>query len=135
MIVGFTGTRRGLTALQMKALAHVLHDDAIELLVHGGAKGADATADMLATTYKIERRVRPGPHSTSWQEGAEVMPAVENLLRNRDIVDDADVLIACPSTYQERQRSGTWATIRCARKRGIPIRIIWNDGSQSEELP
>jgi len=46
------------------------------------------------------------------------------LERNHDIVDETEVLIATPGTHQEMTRSGTWATIRYARKRYHPIGLI-----------
>jgi predicted Rossmann fold nucleotide-binding protein DprA/Smf involved in DNA uptake len=38
------------------------------------------------------------------------------LERNKDIVNSCEQLIACPLTQEEELRSGTWATIRYARK-------------------
>lgn len=51
------------------------------------------------------------------------------LERNRDVVDASDVLLACPGGMAEEQRSGTWATIRYARKAGKPVVIVWPDGT------
>lgn len=142
MIVGFTGTRRGLTTLQRRTLQRVaettVREDGVILFVHGGCHGADSSADDVFARLAVPRRVRPGPDSSeyTWHKGAEVMERRPNLDRNRDIVADADVLIACPSNYVNIPRgSGTWATVRYARVKGIPIRFIWNDGSQTEELP
>jgi hypothetical protein len=36
--------------------------------------------------------------------------------------------VACPRTDQEQRRSGTWATVRYARKVGKPVLIIGRDG-------
>ena len=55
------------------------------------------------------------------------------LERNCDIVLDGDLLIATPHGYQEEMRSGTWYTIRQARKRGKKIIIVWPNGSQTCE--
>jgi hypothetical protein len=62
-----------------------------------------------------------------------IWPAKPPLERNHDIVDQADVMIATPRTMQEEQRSGTWATIRYARKKGRELHIIWPDGTIAEE--
>ncbi len=48
----------------------------------------------------------------------------EELDRNRDIVAAVSILIAAPETDIEEQRSGTWATVRYARKKGIPVVIV-----------
>src|SRR6185295_3683952 len=52
--------------------------------------------------------------------------------RNHDIVDETQMLIAAPKGPEE-QRSGTWATVRYARKLGRRIVIVWPDGEVSEE--
>ena len=45
------------------------------------------------------------------------------------IVADADVMLACPPNYEEIKRgSGTWATIKFARKSGKPLAIVYPDG-------
>ena len=52
--------------------------------------------------------------------------------RNQDIVDASDILIATPHGPEE-VRSGTWATIRRARKKGIPIYIVYPNGKVEQE--
>lgn len=47
------------------------------------------------------------------------------LIRNRDIVNAGELLIATPKLDVEEQRSGTWAAIRYARKIGKPIILIY----------
>jgi hypothetical protein len=53
-------------------------------------------------------------------------------VRNHRIVDMTRVLVACPDG-EERQHSGTWATVRYARKRGKWIIIVYPDGTVREE--
>jgi hypothetical protein len=59
------------------------------------------------------------------------------LLRNRDIVDNGDELVACPlilpKNAGEVLRSGTWATVRYARNKGRTIHFVWPDGSYTKE--
>jgi hypothetical protein len=45
-----------------------------------------------------------------------------------DIVVESELLIATPKEVKEQLRSGTWATVRRARKVGIPIILITPDG-------
>ena len=45
------------------------------------------------------------------------------MARNDRLVEYADVLLAFPLTEEEEVRSGTWATVRRARKVGIPVEI------------
>ena len=55
--------------------------------------------------------------------------------RNRDIVDACDVLIATPKDFVEELRSGTWATVRYARKQRKPLVIVWPNGETTTEAP
>jgi hypothetical protein len=43
-------------------------------------------------------------------------------------VDATGWLLAAPRTKTEEQRSGTWATIRYARKLGRQVCLLWPDG-------
>ena len=46
-----------------------------------------------------------------------------------EIVDESDFLIGTPKGFCEELRSGTWSTIRYARKKGMEITIVYPDGS------
>lgn len=118
MRIGFTGTRKGMTDRQMDALKLLLEDIHYvneEPFHHGGAKGADIEASTEAESWGYRCVAHLASPKTS-----------ENLLRrNRDIVDSSDILIAAPSTLTERVRgSGTWYTMRYARRIGIPVVIL-----------
>jgi hypothetical protein len=107
MSVGFTGTRRGLTERQSAALVHLLARTTT--LHHGGAIGADQQAEIIARQLGIATIVHlpAGTRSTDY------------LARNREIVDVSAELFAAPDG-PERMRSGTWATVRYARKQQRP---------------
>jgi hypothetical protein len=53
----------------------------------------------------------------------------EYIVRDHHMVDLSRRLIATPQTFEEQIRSGTWATIRYARKLRLKITIIYPDGS------
>lgn len=63
----------------------------------------------------------------------EVRPAKPPLIRNHDIVNNVELMIACPFETTEQLRSGTWATIRYTRKQKKHLIIIWPDGTYLEE--
>ena len=48
--------------------------------------------------------------------------------RNKDIVDETNILMACPNKAEEVQRSGTWSTVRYARKVGKAVLIVYPSG-------
>ena len=44
--------------------------------------------------------------------------------RNKDIVNNCDLLIAAPKENTEVLRSGTWSTVRYAKQLGVTVVII-----------
>ena len=139
MVIGFTGTRDGMTDAQWDKVAELLdgvrEDDVVE---HGGCDGADLQFDTICQLHLYEQPhtiIRPGPYTGLSDElclrmGTEVKGRMPYLKRNQAIVDDADRMIACPSSAEEQFRSlGTWATIRYARKTKTSLTIVWPDGS------
>lgn len=144
MILGFTGTRTGMTAAQRAALPQVVAT-LPDLVLHGGAKGADAQFHAwVAPLYKPvlpQIEVYPGESVrwTHWNYASfsgslfKVHPTSEPLARNKAIVSRCDHLLACPDG-PERTRSGTWATVRYARKAGKPMTIIMPDGTIMQNM-
>jgi hypothetical protein len=57
------------------------------------------------------------------------------IARDKDIVDESDILFATPLQDTEILRSGTWTTVRYARKKNKRIYIIKRNGEISFELP
>jgi hypothetical protein len=132
-IVGFTGTRKGLTPAQRQSLEVVLVGE-IGLMTgevhHGDCVGADEACHDIALEHGWRIVVHPPTVRTMrafCQAYDEMLPAKGYIDRNRDIVDDTFVLVACPDGPETR-RSGTWSTIRWARKNGRPVVIVWPDG-------
>jgi hypothetical protein len=139
MKVGFTGSRDGTTCEQHKALCAKVRELDITEFHHGCCVGADAEAFAAVRTWvKAARTVAHPPDKRAMLSGNAVLLSDERreprpyLDRNRDIVDACDVLLACPKGPEE-QRSGTWATVRYARKKGKQIYIFWPNGEVTEE--
>lgn len=138
MILGFTGTRRGMTPAQRDALARCVAALPARA-VHGGAVGADEEFNG----FLIQAGMRPEnidvyPASVGrwllWSDvGCTTYSVAPPLVRNRIIVRRCDYLVAAPATADEVVRSGTWATVRRARKVGRPIVILLPDGGVREE--
>lgn len=139
-MVGFSGTsRKPLPKAQGRALRVVLDGlkgDGIRWLGTGMAQHGDAQANTLARRLGYATRGYPmtgNPHPplffVDWKQ--EAKPPLE---RDEDIAIDCDVLVACPRGPESTlPRSGTWATIRRARKWKRRIIIVWPDGSLTEE--
>lgn len=125
MNYGFTGPREGMTDNQQLALAYLLRSG--DTLRHGRCIGADAQADATGRACGCHTIAHPGPvpSLTAPTRSTEVRAPKPFHERNRDIVDESACLIAAPQTLQEEmQGSGTWQTIRYARKRGVPVIIL-----------
>ena len=116
MTIGFTGTRKGMSEAQRAQLHAVIdwlwigrRDD--REFRHGAAIGADLQAVDIASRWANAAIVA---HPANGQP----------LARNRAIVAASDILIAAPESDTEQLRSGTWATVRYARRKGIPIVML-----------
>lgn len=69
--------------------------------------------------------------SLAKSEGCEITRVEGGYLKRDDaMVKGADLLIAFPNSMREELRSGTWATIRRAWKRGVPVRYLPLDGKR-----
>ncbi len=132
MIIGFTGTRQGMTPNQRKAVRQLLAQlrDKVKEAHHGDCLGADEDFHITAISFKFYMVGHPpqDPRWRSFSEFDEIREPKNYLARNMAMVDEIDRLIACPSSYEEEVRSGTWATVRYARKKGTLVTIIRPDG-------
>lgn len=134
--VGFTGTQEGMSFDQECTLDEYLaEDNGLGYFHHGDCVGADAEADRVAKVNGYTRVIHPPINESKRafcgmddDSDAIVYEPKDYLDRNRDIVDACDILIATPSSDQETMRSGTWYTVRYARKVGKPYVIIFPDG-------
>lgn len=137
MRVGITGTRAGLTEAQEAVVRTTLwslrHRGGTDLH-HGDCVGADEEVALQARTlgYRIVAHPPTSPLLRADFPSDEVRPRRGYLERNRDIVDEVDVLIACPATADEQLRSGTWATVRYARSVDRARFVIEPDGRYAE---
>jgi hypothetical protein len=129
MKYGFTGTQQGCTEPQWTVLLVELKK-ATEFH-HGDCVGADAEAHAIAKSFGAWTVCHPPliEKSRAFTVNDETREPKDYLVRNHDIVDETAFMIACPKGMSEELRSGTWATIRYARKRGKSGIIIFPDGS------
>ena len=139
MRVGFTGTRGGMTGPQLLSLHRWLTDNPATEYHDGDCVGADdqffRTCRYFAHAFAAKTHAHPCdiPSQRAFNHHDVLHDPEQPLVRNRDIVDAVDVMLACPAGMQEEQRSGTWMTIRYARKQKRRIEIFWPDGTVTEE--
>ena len=132
MRIGFTGTRKGISDDQREAVTELLQSLSPSEAHHGDCIGADAEFHTLCLELNIPIVIHP-PNSDKARAfcdgAADTRDPKPHLDRNHDIVDACDILIACPDSPIERRRSGTWATIRYARKTGKRVEVIPGDST------
>ncbi len=138
MHVGITGTRHGMTADQRLVindrLANIVtsnHGNAV-FFHHGCCQGADTEAAEIALRLGYRVIEHPGPAADSWRVDGKChdrRPHKTHFARNRDIVNESQIMLATPAEEQEQDRGGTWYTIRYARKVGVPLVIVYPGGT------
>lgn len=127
--LGFTGTQRGMTVSQVTSLRYLLWNSGY-VVHHGDCIGADAQAHDIARACGLRVIIHPPINEAkrAWCKGDVILPERDYLDRNHDIVDACVWLVAAPGEEEEKIRSGTWSTVRYARRKGRSIKIIPPDG-------
>lgn len=148
--VGFTGTRAGMTQRQYQRFARFIHHYAYKIgfFNHGDCIGADEHAHdavLKNNEYELPRAKNiiriclfpgHGPKNDQRQRAHcknayRIYEAEPYLKRNQRIVNNSDLLIACPGEEDEVIRSGTWSTIRYARAKKKPLMIIFPESKMT----
>lgn len=140
--VGFTGTQIGCSDHQIAAMTRVFVGLKMSVLHHGDCIGADEMAHYIARVMEVSVEKHPPIIQTKCAR-CEMLPGEithssrDYLVRNHDIVDLSTVLVATPKEeVGEEMRSGTWATVRYARKLRRTIYVIRPSGAvEKQEWP
>lgn len=130
--VGFTGTSQEISIQQFTDLSAVMlwlstgYDSQDIVLHHGDCVNADAIAHNMAVGlgWSVVKHPSTLSHKRAYTSGGETREAKPPLKRNRDIVDETQILIAVPAQRKEVLRSGTWSTVRYARTKRRPIMLV-----------
>jgi hypothetical protein len=133
MKVGFTGSHSGMSLAQQKSLADLFRGIEFSEFHHGDCIGADVIAHRICLENSnrpivIHPPVKDTKRAFCTGANVTILPTEPYLIRNQKIVLACDLLIATPRTGIESLRSGTWSTVRFARKRGKQYIIILPDG-------
>lgn len=99
MIVGFTGTRMGMTGAQQQTLMSELHRIGATVLHHGDCQGADAQAHAIGRQLGLRIVGHPplGNGLRAFMICDELREPAEFMVRNRTIVHETQVLIGTPT--------------------------------------
>jgi len=125
VIAGFTGSSRGMSHGQCHVLKLLLKHYGVTRLHHGMCIGGDFQANNIARGLGIATVGHPPVNRSKYCPCVcdEVRLIKEYLVRNRNIVDEAEFLFVGPD-QPEYLRSGTWSTKRYAEKIGKPFHIL-----------
>lgn len=132
--VGLTGTKEGMSLSQRRAVVRWMANHIVEEARHGDCVGADAEFHHIALTDAVRRIVIHPPTNERYRAFCEggtfgptevvILPPKPYLVRDHAMVDAIDILLATPLTKREILRSGTWATVRYAKKVGRDLVIF-----------
>lgn len=146
--IAVTGTQEGMTRGQewtliglWLPLAQNPLDHLVVKLHHGDCVGVDSEANEIARelgfkteAWPYEREDRINKKRAFSQVDVCNLPTADPMERNYKIaLAGKDGLYALPKEMDEVVRSGTWSTVRRARKLERKIWIIRPDGSVKEE--
>jgi hypothetical protein len=132
--IGFTGNRYGLNDEQKEQIVYLLDKYNNIIVSHGDCIGSDTEFHDICVNYRninINKQIRIDiyPPNISklrgFNKGDIIMNEKPYLQRNSDIINNSSILIACPiDKNKEEIRSGTWSTIRKAKKQKLEIYIF-----------
>lgn len=125
--IGFTGARVGMTTDQRKIVIQILKSYDPFILHHGDCIGADAEVHVIVCTqFKDSGIVIHPPKVDRYRAFCKCdtyHKPKDFTVRDRDIVNDTVILIGTPKSF-DQNRSGTWYTIRYAKRMKKPVIII-----------
>ena len=135
MIIGFTGTRKGMKESSKEVIKEFIVNGNHTEFHHGDCTGSDEQFHVLVDELNIKGAViHIHPPSTHGYKAYCVRKANKTKVvlhepksyysRNKDIVNSSDLIIATPVSLNIKQLSGTWWTIYYALEKNKPIMIL-----------
>lgn len=137
-VVGVTGTRWGMTEAQ--------YDSFLEFMLglpqpidlhHGDCVGVDEQAHWMVVENVPRHKIFVHPPVSdalrAFCPAWTVHEPKPYKKRDKDIVEVCEVLVAAPGGMVEEVRSGTWYTVRLARRAGRRVYLIMPNGEIREE--
>lgn len=135
MKIGVTGTRSGMNKRQKKEFTELLSDLLIDCMAnnengefhHGDCVGVDVEAAKIAKKlgYIVVCHPPVKDELRAYHNSDEIREPKSYFARNRNIVDETDVLIVVPYQDSHQSHGGTWYTHDYAVKKDKPRHIIF----------
>jgi hypothetical protein len=122
MRVGITGTREGMSQHQKEQFVLKLLELQPTEFHHGDCLGADAEGHDSVREFFPDCKIHVHPpikdYMRAFRQGDVMYEPDDYIPRDYRIVDMTEFLIGAPLTDKEIVRSGTWTTIRYAKRIG-----------------
>jgi len=137
--LAFTGTKNGLTVIQKYTLGRELlrlRDEGFLWMHNGDCVGADYDAAKIWTDLKGLVQLHPPlkeKYRARFAKARIVCEPLDYLVRDKRMIECSELTVATPETYDEQRRSGTWTTVRYARKERLGLVIVYPDGTVETE--
>lgn len=131
MKIGVTGTRSGMNERQRTEFIAFLTEIGTGEFHHGDCVGVDVEAAEIAKSLGFKIVCHP-PVKTdlrAYHKSDEFRQPDSYLARNRNIVNETDMLIVVPYQNERQDRGGTWYTYDYAVKKGRPFHVIFPNNS------
>lgn len=140
MLMGFTGTRNGMTKEQWTAVVRLVRMHQPTEVHHGCCLGADAEFHWIVRRELPSCRIvgHPGPDTLMQDHSVMadcdvLLPPKNHFARNRDIVEvSADGMIGAPPAEPLPAKGGTAYTVGHSWKRGRYTAVAWPSGDVDE---
>ena len=130
MKIGVTGTRNGMNAEQLKRFKFTLatmRQSQEDEFHHGDCVGVDVEAAAVARSMGMRTISHPPVDESlrAHHNSTVILEQKTHFARNRDIVDDVDILFVIPWEDEWQSRGGTWYTHDYAEKKGVETITLW----------
>lgn len=131
MKIGVTGTRNGMTEFQKQKVILLLQSVKDEHpnaeLHHGDCVGVDVEVAKIAASlnYFVVNYPPADESLRAFHKSDKTLPAKTYFARNRDIVNNTDLLIVVPRENTHQTKGGTWYTHDYAVKQNKPVKIFF----------
>jgi glycerol-3-phosphate cytidylyltransferase-like family protein len=136
MVIGFTGTYKGMTPYQKQRILELLKELKPQLVRHGDCVGADTEFHEIAKTLNIKVCIHPPDNDSkrAFNQSDSILPVKPYLDINKDIVDMSNILISTPETSKEDLHTGAWFSVRYAKRTGKEV-IICKPEERVKDTP
>lgn len=125
--VGVTGTRSGMNKRQKQEFTEFLTEIGSGEFHHGDCVGVDVEAAKIASKlgFKVVCHPPVKDELRAYHKSDEFREPKSYFARNRNIVDECDVLLVIPYQDTHQSHGGTWYTHDYAKKKDKPLHIIF----------